>query len=130
MAGLTPSYKMLVVGSGAGLVIAGIVLMMIFAPSFLFAPKYRIDIETVQTGLTIKFIKIKVANTGSEKLTNVNVQFGVGEKQNIGTLEPGKAVWLTPSESLPPFVRVTSDEGVDVTKSLNVNVPYAGSESP
>ena len=118
---------MLVVGSAAGLVVAGILLMNTFAPSLFFAPKYRIDIETAQSGQTIKFIKTKVTNTGSEKLTNVNVQFGNDEKQNIGTLEPGKSVWLTPSSALPPFVKVTSDEGVDVTKGINTNVPYANS---
>lgn len=122
------SYKKIII---VGCVITAIIaVMIIFVPSLIFIPKYRVDVETVQSGLTIKFIKVKITNTGSERLTNVVVHFGLDDEQNIGTLEPRKSVWLSPNNKLPPFVQITSDEGILVMKNLDTNIPYVKTDAP
>lgn len=117
-----PLKTFLVIGISA---IIAITLFLTLFSSIIFAPKYNIDVDVVQSGLTIKFIKIKVTNSGTEILTDVKVSFDQNEVQNIGTLNPGQAVWLTPDTKVPTFVRVSTSEGIEVVKRLRVEFPYS-----
>ena len=101
----------------AGICIGLAATLVILFSSTLFPPKHRVDIDVVQSGLTIKFIKIKVTNSGAQALTDVKVSFD-NEIQNIGTLSPGQSVWLTPATQTPTLVTVTSAEGVKAMKNI------------
>ena len=62
--------------------------------------------------------RITVQNTGSLPLTNLRVNFGEGDVLELGTLDPGEKVILSP----PPdngmeFVQVSADNGIFVSKA-------------
>ena len=61
--------------------------------------------------------RITVQNTGSQPLTNIRVNFGEGDILELGSLDPGEKIILSP----PPdngmeFVQVTADNGIFVSK--------------
>jgi hypothetical protein len=101
----------------AGICVGVAATLVILLSPTLFPPKYRVDIDVVQSGLTIKFIKIKVTNSGVQALTDVKVSFD-NEIQNVGTLNSGQSVWLTPATKTPPLVTVTSAEGIKAMKNI------------
>ena len=59
-----------------------------------------------------------IHNTGSQPLTGVTVNFGYGDRLDLGTLERGGRVIVSPPPENPmEFVTVSADNGVYVSKA-------------
>lgn len=62
--------------------------------------------------------RVTIQNTGSLSLTNVKINFGNGDIQELGTLIPGEKIIVSPPDDNPmEFVMVSTDEGIFVNKS-------------
>lgn len=62
--------------------------------------------------------RVTVQNVGGEDLTNVVVDFGDGDKLELGTLERGKKVIVSPPpDNAMEYVMVSADPGVFVSKA-------------
>ncbi|MDE1829099.1 MAG: hypothetical protein KGI25_02135 [Thaumarchaeota archaeon] len=120
----------LTIGIGAGLAV--IVIFLVF--NFLLATptqKYDISVDPIivkdsmgtETHVTIK-------NTGMDTLTNVKVDYGGTAKPDlVPTLNPGDKISLSPPEGSDlTQVRVTADQGIDVTQPYRepASVPFIG----
>lgn len=62
--------------------------------------------------------RVTIQNTGSQPLTNVRVNFGEGDITEIGTLDPGEKIILSPpSDNKMEFVQVSADPDIFVNKA-------------
>ena len=120
----------LTIGLGAG--VAGIAIILVF--SFVWSTptqKYEISVDPIivkdsmgtETHVTIK-------NIGYAALTNVKVDYGGTSKPDlIQILNPGDKIALSPPEGSDlTQVRVTADQGIDVTQQYRepASVPFVG----
>ncbi len=71
--------------------------------------------------------RVIIQNTGNEPLTNVRANFGGGDIQELGTLQPGQKILLSPPPDNPlEFVMVSTDEGIFVNKAYRIPVKMLG----
>ena len=62
--------------------------------------------------------RVTVQNTGSEPLTNVRVNFGDGDIQEIPTIKQGQKIILTPpQDNSMEFVTISADNGIYKSKA-------------
>lgn len=116
-------------------IVSGLSVITIFLVSsfLLTAPtqKYGISVDPIivrdsmgtETHVTVK-------NTGTDALTNVKIDYGGTAKSDIiPSLNPGDKVSLSPPEGSDlTVVRVTDDQGVDVTQPYRTpaSAPFVG----
>ncbi len=71
--------------------------------------------------------RVIIQNTGNQPLTNVRANFGGGDIQELGTLQPGQKILLSPPPDNPlEFVMVSTDEGIFVNKAYRIPVKMLG----
>ena len=96
-----------------------IFLVTSFLPLTITSEKYNISVDPIiiqdETG-TETHVSIK--NTGTDALTNIVVNYGGTAKPDvIPKLNPGEKISLSPPVgSELKVVRVTTDEGIEITK--------------
>ncbi|RNJ76389.1 MAG: hypothetical protein EB829_01005 [Nitrosopumilus sp. H8] len=62
--------------------------------------------------------RVTVQNTGSQPLTNIHINFGSGDTLDIGVLERGKKILVSPPPENPmEFVMISADNDVFVSKA-------------
>ena len=62
--------------------------------------------------------RVTIQNTGTQPLTNLKVNFGEGDILEIGTLDAGKKILVSPPpENEMEFVQVSADNGIFVSKA-------------
>jgi len=113
------SYKIIII----------IIICAISAVSVVFAIDItRLTIATQEYDIFVDPIKdkqslfimgrITIQNTGTLPLTKVKINFGNGDIQELGTLNPGEKIIVSPPQDNPmEFVMVSADEGVFVSKA-------------
>lgn len=62
--------------------------------------------------------RVTIHNTGTKPLTNIRVNFGEGDLLELGTLQAGKKVILSPPpDNKMEFVQVSADHDIFVSKA-------------
>ncbi len=62
--------------------------------------------------------RVTVQNTGSQPLTNVKINFGGGDILELGTLDAGEKILVSPpQENELKFVQVSADPDIFVSKT-------------
>ncbi len=62
--------------------------------------------------------RVTIQNTGSQPLTNVRVNFGDGDTLDLGTINTGQKIIVSPPpENSMQFVMISADNDVFVSKS-------------
>ncbi len=62
--------------------------------------------------------RITIQNTGSQPLTNIHVNFGGGDTLDIGKLNAGQKIIISPPPENPmEFVMIEADDGIFVNKA-------------
>lgn len=121
---------MLAIVIGGGL--TAITVFLVF--SFLLSTptqKYDISIDPIIVRDSMGTeTHVSIKNTGMDALTNVKVDYGGTAKPDlIALLSPGEKISLSPpSGSDLTSVRVTTDQGIDVTKQYRepASAPFIG----
>jgi len=118
-----------IIGGGLSALIAFLVLT--FLPIIPPSEKYDISVDPIivkddmgtETHVTVK-------NTGMDMLTNIVVNYGGATKPDIiPSLNPGEKISLSPPQgSSLDYVRVTTNEGIDVTQPYRTpaSAPFVG----
>ena len=112
-------YKILIfVGVGV-IVVLGIVVGLSLSKGSFASEEYAIFVDPLKDEQSLFVMaRVTIQNTGSQPLTNVKANFGGGDIQELGTLNPGQKIIVSPpSENDLQFVRVTADEGIFVDKA-------------
>ena len=62
--------------------------------------------------------RITIQNTGSQPLTNLHVNFGAGDTLDIGMLQAGQKIIVSPPPDNPmEFVMISADNGIFINKA-------------
>ena len=62
--------------------------------------------------------RVTIQNTGSQPLTNIHINFGAGDTLDMGTLDPGQKVIVSPPPDNPmEFVMIDADNDIFVNKA-------------
>lgn len=118
----------IVIGGG----LAAITIFLVF--SFLIATptqKYDISLDPIIVKDSMGTeTHVSIKNTGTNALTNVKVDYGGTARPDlIALLSPGEKITLSPpTGSDLTSVRVTSDQGIDITKQYRepASAPFIG----
>ncbi len=99
--------------SGA-IVVMALVFGMDVVKMNISTEKYSVFVDPIIDKQSLFVVgRVTVQNTGSEPLTNVRVNFGSGDAQDLAVLKPGQKIILTPPENNPmEIVTVSADNGV------------------
>jgi hypothetical protein len=122
------TYKFLIIAGVAAIAIIGVLIMLSLTKGVIPTQDYQIDVDPFKDPQNL-FVtaRVMIQNTGSKPLTNIMVNFGNGDIQPLGVLEPGQKVILSPPEdnSLQQVV-VTADNGISVIKEYRVPPKMVG----
>ena len=108
------------IGAGiAAIAIIGVIISLNFFQMVIATQDYDIYVDPIidEQNLFV-MARITIQNTGSQPLTNVRVNFGGGDTLELGTLDAGKKILVSP----PPdnellFVQVSADPDIFVSKA-------------
>ena len=130
------SQKNILIGSALGcfaVIVAVIVLLAFPSPTTYNEPEngyneYSILVDPTKEQQSLFVIaRVLIQNTSSESLTNLAIDYGEGDKDFIGTLNPGKTIILSPPVDNPlQYVTVTADGGIYEFKAYREPVAMPG----
>jgi len=125
------SQKKILIGSGLGglaVTVAVIVLLSFPSPTTYNESGYSIMVDPTKEQQSLFVIaRVLVQNTGAQPLTNLTVDYGDGDRDFIGTLNPGKTIILSPpSDNSLIYVTVTADGGIYEFKAYREPVAMPG----
>ena len=118
-----------IVGGGVSAFI--VFLVLTFLPIIPPSEKYDISVDPiiVKDDMGTE-IHVAIKNTGMDALTNVTVIYGGSAKPDvIPSLNPGEKISLSPPQgSSLDYVRVTANEGIDITQPYRTpaSAPFVG----
>ena len=125
------SQKKILIGSSLGglaVIVAVIVLLSFPSPTTYNESGYSIMVDPTKEQQSLFVIaRVLVQNTGAQPLTNLTVDYGDGDRDFIGTLNPGKTIILSPPSDNPLlYVTVTADGGIYEFKAYREPVAMPG----
>ena len=130
------SQKKILIGSGLGglaVIVAVIILLAFPSPTTYNAPEngvccYSIMVDPTKEKQSLFVIaRVLIQNTGTQPLTNLTIDYGDGDRDFIGTLNPGKTIILSPPGDNPlQYVAVTADGGIYEFKAYREPVAMPG----
>jgi len=125
----TTSQKNILIGCGIG----GAATIIILVISTAFPSSITIDDNSIMVDPTKEkqslfvIARVLVQNTGTQPLTNLTIDYGDGDRDFIGTLNPGKTIILSPPGDNPlQYVTVTADGGIYEFKAYREPVAMPG----
>lgn len=89
--------------------------------------QYSLEIDAIKdkTDIAGTFYRVKLTNTGTSPLTELKVNLGKGDIQNMDLLEPGQSFFFYPKpDTNTSIVKVTTAEGIK--KESNYRSPLKG----
>jgi len=97
--------------------------------------EYEIFLDPVITkddeDYLFKYARVTIQNTGTKPLTNVKVNYGSGDIEELGTLKPGQIIHLTPPwDNLKEYVVITADEEIFMNKTYRIPSEISGMNEP
>ena len=119
--------KISIVGAIAA-VVAGIVFVLFFTPTGISQEEYSLSVDPTKEKQSLFIMtRVSLENTGTKPLTNVELNFGDGDKIYLGTLQPGQSEIISPPQGNSlQYVIVTSSEGVYVSKVYREPIAMPG----
>lgn len=102
--------KTMLIGISCGVGAAIIASYVIF--SLLNIPDYGVEIDAIKVQDLVAISNVRITNTGKLPLTELKVDMGEGDIQQIDTLAPGKTIWVSPKAQNLVSVTLTTKEGL------------------
>ncbi len=113
------NYTILIGAIVGGIVVMGVIFTLDIAKVAIATQDYDIFVDPLLDEQSLFVMgRVMIQNTGSQPLTNVKVNFGEGDITEIGTLDPGERIILSPpSDNKMEFVQVSADPDIFVNKA-------------
>ena len=101
---------------------------LISTPTGLIQEEYSLSVDPTKEKQSLFIMaRVSLENTGSKPLTNVELNFGEGDKIYLGTLKPGQFEIISPPQGNSlQYGIVTSNEGVYVSKVYREPIAMPG----
>ncbi len=118
-----------IVGGAIGAVVAGIVIaVFVLFPTSTISGEYGIMVDPTKEKQSLFIMaRVTVENTGTLPLTNVEVNYGEGDIDYLGTLKPGQSVILSPPQGNSlQYVIVKADGDIYVSKAYREPIAMPG----
>ena len=109
-----------IIGAGIGaIIIMAIIFGMDVLKLSVSTQDYDIFVDPILDKQSLFIMgRITIQNTGSQPLTNVHVNFGAGDTLELGTIDAGEKIIVSPPSDNPmEFVMITADNDVFVNKA-------------
>ena len=111
-----------------------ILFIIYFYNSQINKPKFALEVDPTKDTTDISGImyRIRLTNTGSEKLNGIVVNLGKNDIQNLAYLDPGQSYFFYPKpDTLVSTVKVSTDEGIRIQSDFRsptkvLGLPGAG----
>ena len=123
------SRKKILVISCVGVAIAILISVIYTAfPTSYSTEGYSIMVDPTKEKQSLFVLaRVTVQNTGSQPLTNIVVDYGDGDKDFLGKLNPGQTIILSPpGDNSLQYVIVTADGGIHIFKAYREPVAMPG----
>jgi len=118
-----------IAGGAVGAVAVGIIIVvfMLF-PTSTVSGEYGIMVDPTKEKQSLFIMaRVTVENTGTLPLTNVEVNYGEGDIDYLGTLKPGQAIILSPPQGNSlQYVIVKADGDIYVSKAYREPIAMPG----
>ena len=89
--------KFAIIGSIAGLAGISVAIFGILTMGNFSQETYSISVDPTKEKQSLFIMaRVSIQNTGTGSLTNVQINFGQGEKDYLGTLKPGQSIIVSP----------------------------------
>ncbi len=113
------NYTILIGGIIGGVAVMGVIIGLDISKVAVATQDYDIFVDPLLDEQNLFVMgRVTIQNTGSQPLTNVKVNFGEGDITELGTLDPGEKVILSPpSDNGMEFVQVTAEPDIFVNKA-------------
>jgi len=122
------TYSILIFVGIAGVAMIGVIIALDISKIAIATQDYDIYVDPLIDDQNLFVMaRVTIQNTGSQPLTNVRVNFGSGDILELGTMDAGERVILSP----PPdnelqFVMVTADPDIFVSKAYRTPPKMVG----
>ena len=123
------SRKKILIISCVGIAVAILISVIYTAfPTSYSTGGYSIMVDPTKEKQSLFVLaRVTIQNTGSQPLTNLVVDYGNGDKDFLGKLNPGKVIILSPpGDNSLQYVIVTADGGIHVFKAYREPVAMPG----
>ena len=123
------SQKKILVACGiAGITVIVSAVIFFAFPSSTVYDEYSILVDPTKEQQSLFIIaRVLIQNASSEPLTNLAIDYGEGDKDFIGTLNPGQTIILSPPNGNPlQYVTVTADNDIYVFKAYREPIAMPG----
>ena len=122
------TYQILLLGGVGIIVILGIVVGLSVSKGVISFEEYEIFVDPFKDEQDLFVMaRVTIQNVGNQPLTNVRVNFGGGDIQELGTLIPGQKIIISPPpDNAMEFVMVTAEEGIFVNKAYRTPIKMPG----
>lgn len=125
---MASGYTYLLILAGGAIAAVSGVIALNMADVAIATADYDLRVDALRDEQSL-FVtgRVTVQNAGALPLTGVRVNFGGGDSQEIGALEPGQKIIVSPPEGNPMlFVVASSEEGLVVSKSYRAPPKMVG----
>ena len=112
------NYKFVIFGVITALVGISVAIFGVLTMGNFSQETYSISVDPTKEKQTLFIMaRVSIQNTGTAPLTNVEINYGDGTKDYLGTLKPGQLVIVSPPQNNPlQYVIVTATEDIYVSK--------------
>jgi hypothetical protein len=113
------NYKILIGAAVVGIVVMGLIFGFDIARLTVATQDYDVFVDPLKDQQSLfTMARVTIQNTGTQPLTNVKVNFGGGDVLELGTINVGKKILVSPPpENKMEFVQVSADNDVFVSKA-------------
>ena len=122
------NYTLLLSAGIGGIVIIALVITLDISKVAIATQDYDIYVDPLIDEQSLFVMgRVTIQNTGSQPLTNVKINFGGGDTLELGTLDAGERIILSPpAENEMKFVQVTADPDIFVSKAYRTPPKMVG----
>ena len=117
------------VGIGIGVVaVLGVLITLDISKVVLVTEDYAIHVDPlIDKQSLFTMARVTIQNIGSKPLTNVKINFGGGDILDLGTLDKGEKIIVSPPpENAMQFVQVSADHDIFVSKAYRTPPKMVG----
>jgi hypothetical protein len=113
------NYTILLGAIVGGIAVMGVIIGLDISKVTIATQDYDIFVDPLLDEQSLFVMgRVTIQNTGSQPLTNVKVNFGEGDVTELGTLDPGEKIILSPpSDNKMEYVQVSAEPNIFVNKA-------------